>query len=1857
MAFVTFDEGAWRPRTQAPAEPYVDPFANWVEPAGNLTEWNTEAWENSGTGYEGLANYSTNNPIAQTGIDWPAVTASFNSGPQWDSSAQAYHDVGASGLYSYDGGASWEPKRPYLPPSAGVTTPIDPADPFANFDPNDAYNGGPVANRANAQFQSGLSYLGDLEGGGVYEEPGTGNRFYAGNWYDQSNNIRNENTGTWQTLDAFSQYWDTIGSDNAIHYDTAMDGKQRQALPAWMLEHENSIPYDEVPTYAAMMRTAPSLLQQAVDVGPSWQGRNKAEDFLAQSFGSIRNPETNVDARFPTGGGNVFGSGGLSGLLKSGWDNYNKYVAGPLAETGAQLTPLLNAAGSPGGFLTGEAAARLGYGERPSDSMGAGLKEFGSAVTSGNFIDAQNENLAERPMWQQLGASAAFDPLNLVGAGAVSKGLMAVDGAGALSRILRGAGAANQAIDTGMAKLVGAAFKPLGVAARPLAAEAGQIPAGLAVRAGLGAGGAAAGSFAAPDDASPHERAMYIVGGALAGAVGPEAFGRVTKGAANAYGDVLAKTHLGREQGTFAHQSWFENAPSRPLTITDADGVTRTVKSPLSLKIIKDVPPGLPLTQNIKNAFWDVVSRVYDPKFAANKLDPETYKVFKAMGDELRSVSDAVPILRQMVEAPQVDALFQYQPRTNWVLGADGAPLPALKADGTIKMNDLGAPVLGVKGNDLFRFKDQYLAAGLISPEQYAGLAKLSENLIWVRELQESMGLLPKGAVTEGYIPSGRPSFVQMEDTPVKAQGKKQLGPKPTSSYDRKYEYAGDAFEKEGLVYPTIDEAVGMHIDEALKEVIVKHYSGQLKDTITNVPISQMTVPKSLTTALAEAKKEATQIKSKLKVENAKQARNERDIRLTGKWYETNTNRVQALILQARDQTIRASERAEALADAHLLANTAIKDHLSAATAYAKVTKAIIGESEVRTVLDDMLAEGGVLRRRMADLSSQMEHVDDVVKATSDAWSSGANIADALADDLAEVQRRLDALEDADFMGNAEVAQESLQAARDAVKDARGLFADKVMDRIKRATALARKEEAVAQNARATISTAKADELTRVIENRANTLATAFDRQSETAERIIALKNELQANVDNRDAMKNAIKQTQDLAKKVGKPLRGKELKNRLPGWEPGLPVPAAWQNTLDELIPYVPKGSHGGIVAFDMINNILRAAGATADASWGGTVGLLGLADDPRIGAKALKEGWLSAFNPKREWETINKIAATNQAKGLPSLEKAVLTGHLQIAPAEVMNLALGKPGSWLNKLEETKPIQFFDALYRAPGDVTRVEQFYKTMGDMAKRGIDVNSDKAIIEAANAANVISGRATRGPLGMGGGTSGRLFFAGRFFQSQIETVLNAMLVQGVEGDVARRALLRLAGAGAALTYTVNKLNGQETTWSPVKGFEFQNPLEGQSPIGGSIDPNFMRIRMLGHDYSLFGPWDSLVKGIVGTAQDGPYQFLRSKMAPITGATADIIKGADAIGRPLDRTALKNYAPIPFSVRSVGEQALKTDFSDPASVGSLALSGAAGMLGIKSAPLTAREEYTQELEANYSGYQPVGIDGKPLAYQLPKNPLDDPLFVAQYAKAHPDEVPSASSQLGKALEKVKADYAPKFEAIDSEFINGKLNLGQWKSARASFKDEQRGATKAIIDQMNFADAQPGTPAQWVSDYYKTFEQAESEGLIPKTPAYYDRVDQLQAEWLRANGDVAQDYVDSLTLTKLPDGPEREYRAAMLKLNQDGYFDMPKFENKLSALPDSKIMDLANDVSRLTDKETGDPEFRAFSELPFKSRAFLVLDAKGFSIEEITDVANSTSTKNQAIDYKIYKFENPQTLAWLNPEQKWDTLVQR
>jgi len=125
----------------------------------------------------------------------------------------------------------------------------------------------------------------------------------------------------------------------------------------------------------------------------------------------------------------------------------------------------------------------------------------------------------------------------------------------------------------------------------------------------------------------------------------------------------------------------------------------------------------------------------------------------------------------------------------------------------------------------------------------------------------------------------------------------------------------------------------------------------------------------------------------------------------------------------------------------------------------------------------------------------------------------------------------------------------------------------------------------------------------------------------------------------------------------------------------------------------------------------------------------------------------------------------------------------------------------------------------------------------------------------------------------------------------------------LEQRYARRALLRMVGAGVGLTAAANAARGYETDYRPT--------------VNGRWNPNFIRIRnVFGRDVSVFGPYDSILRLIVGTGagftptrdEEGEWSIRpgeainvgRGLGAPHVSLAWDVISGEDAIGQAVPK---------------------------------------------------------------------------------------------------------------------------------------------------------------------------------------------------------------------------------------------------------------------------------------------------------------------------------------------------------------------
>ena len=198
-----------------------------------------------------------------------------------------------------------------------------------------------------------------------------------------------------------------------------------------------------------------------------------------------------------------------------------------------------------------------------------------------------------------------------------------------------------------------------------------------------------------------------------------------------------------------------------------------------------------------------------------------------------------------------------------------------------------------------------------------------------------------------------------------------------------------------------------------------------------------------------------------------------------------------------------------------------------------------------------------------------------------------------------------------------------------------------------------------------------------------------------------------------------------------------------------------------------------------------------------------------------------------------------------------------------------------------------------------------------------------------------------------------LLYAPGWLAARIGTVVDAgrglLPGAGTRQRVMRDALFRYLGFSAIATYTLNRIQGQETDWRPM--------------VNGKPNANFMRIRWANRDWSLLGPWDSLLRATILTATGKPHQAWRSLGSGVVQAAWDYGTGEDAM-RKGTRDNPENFAMsitgmfAPFGLEGVpeiiGDTVRGVDRGQPEQVGAGVAAAGFEFIGGKQTPLGYRD---------------------------------------------------------------------------------------------------------------------------------------------------------------------------------------------------------------------------------------------------------------------------------------------------------------
>ncbi len=610
---------------------------------------------------------------------------------------------------------------------------------------------------------------------------------------------------------------------------------------------------------------------------------------------------------------------------------------------------------------------------------------------------------------------------------------------------------------------------------------------------------------------------------------------------------------------------------------------------------------------------------------------------------------------------------------------------------------------------------------------------------------------------------------------------------------------------------------------------------------------------------------------------------------------------------------------------------------------------------------------------------------------------------------------------------------------------------------------------------------------------------------------------------------------------------------------------------------------ARGGGDIFTQINTLLRTLWATLDGSWFGIQGLLNAVDDPILTAKSMRQAFDAMTDPTVLTDYLKAIDEDFLAKGITFDGEQITVDWLE---KRGLQIAYNK-GTEFSIAEDTflgkiPGITQSNRLFSASGDFMRINLM---MQMMEAHGLG-QIDEMIAAINRSTGVSSGR-------LFGQPGNVLLFAPRFFQAQLEVIAKAATDwKGLEGDMARRQLLKLAGLGVAATVAINSVRGEDTVFDPT-------------------DSNFMKIRSVkGVDISLFGPWDSLIRGLVKTMQGDFGYFPRTKASPLISVAIDLARGKTFLGENShDPKVLVKSLVMPFAWQNVS--------SEPA-VGT-----ALGFFGFKATPLTGNEILENNMER-------AGLDP------------EDPLERRQYLLEHPEDLPKSRTEDQEAAELVRNETDLKQELLETQVLDDSMTLSEFREARKIINREQRTRLNVILGSF---DREPrNAQQQWIKTYYDLFDEAKD----PITGELNgDTLDRLQAQWLNLYGPLALRYVSEFSLVG-KGTVETEYLNALAKLETLGYFNLSRYRGMKSDLSEDQISDYRSKVqaARFADNR--------LAGMDFKLSVQVVLRELGLSSQEIRDVINSGSGAFANPEYTKFLNNNKELIAWFNPSARWSTL---
>ena len=298
-----------------------------------------------------------------------------------------------------------------------------------------------------------------------------------------------------------------------------------------------------------------------------------------------------------------------------------------------------------------------------------------------------------------------------------------------------------------------------------------------------------------------------------------------------------------------------------------------------------------------------------------------------------------------------------------------------------------------------------------------------------------------------------------------------------------------------------------------------------------------------------------------------------------------------------------------------------------------------------------------------------------------------------------------------------------------------------------------------------------------------------------------------------------------------------------------------AINNIIKEAAPRKEGGVGGAMQLTSELaqayNKLYVGLKATGDMSFLGLQGLLTAYHSPKVAGQAFKVGLEAWADPNVLGQFIiafDKAAVDATRRGNKFPTSSELAGWGLHIGADVHDFRLGSGP--LSKIQKIPGVQRANRAFGFQGDANRLALARDFIVDEMSMGRTLDE---IVESGDMeritymANRMTGYSTKRSFGTVGDF---LLFAPRFFQSRLETLTKAGLGlrpgAPLDQKIARRSMVRMVTRGILLAESMQyMINGE--------------PLDHRPIVDGRMNPNFLKIRAFGRDWSVFGPWESMVR--------------------------------------------------------------------------------------------------------------------------------------------------------------------------------------------------------------------------------------------------------------------------------------------------------------------------------------------------------------------------------------------------------------